>query len=387
VILHSEQNDSAKELIRRGQQAKAAVPAMIQSLTSTDATTRYWSVRVLLAIGAGSPEVVPTLVRELQDKATGYEAADALIAFSVNDTSVLASVIAELPDNPQPLRAENSVRVLDGIGPDASASVPALIRLLNQGIACESVVGTLCNLGPDAAPAVLSLLRHYDRLRGDGPYAQGVWVIITLGRIGSAAKEAVPTLLDALGRYQVDAARALWRVDPRYAELAINVALGRIQQQNMIFWNAGAIALLGEIGPPAKRAVPLLLKGLASPPDQAIAFNIAWALWRIDPDQRATIIPVLEDLRHQPGSYYYPDMPLDAVGALWQIQPERRPELRPAVVAALRNGELKAAWAEMKTLQPAVNDILDDPNYADLRPAAVQAIRQFNRRGSERWSR
>jgi len=85
-----------------------------------------------------------------------------------------------------------------------------LIRLLENAKACDLAVNTLGSIGPDAASAVPNLLRL-------GPRK---WVIIALGRIGPAAKDAVPMLKDLR---TLDAARALWRIDPRYTQLALEV--------------------------------------------------------------------------------------------------------------------------------------------------------------------
>jgi hypothetical protein len=409
VIIHEKQSDAASQLIQLGVQAKVAAPAMIQSLTNSEFLTRQWAsgqkstdlsyadiadsdlknrdwaIRVLEAIGSASPEVVPALVRELDDGQRGYEAGYALITISLTDTNVLPAVIAKLETDPTSPEAKNSVQVLDGIGADARAAVPVLIQLLENTNACDEVVDTLCTIGPDAAPAVPSLLRLYERSQGDGMFRQRKWIVITLGKIGPAAKEAVPILLKQLRPHEaLDASRALWRIDPQqYTQNAINVALHENQRKPIRFWDTDAIALLGQIGPPAKYTASLLQQVLDSPPNQWIAFNAAWALWRIDPSQKEKVIAVFEDLRNHGGD----DLPLDAVGALWQIEPERRDELLPAIIAIVKDGKVAPGWAEMKTLQPALMEIADDPKYAELRPQVVLALRQINRARAEWWPR
>src|SRR5208282_4934796 len=139
------------------------------------------------------------------------------------------------------------------------------------------------------------------------------------------------------------------------------------------FWDLDAIALLGQIGPPAKYTASFLQQALDSPPNQSVAFNTAWALWRIDPSQKEKVIAVFEDLRnHGVG-----DLPLDAIGALWQIEPERRDELLPAIIAMVKDGKVAPGWAEMKTLQPALMEIADNPKYIELRPQVILALRQI----------
>ena len=418
VIIHEKQSDAAFELIQLGPQAKAAAPAMIRSLTNSefltrqwalnqksadisdaqlincDSLNRHWAIQVLQAIGSASPEVVPALVGELNkhQHETGYKAAEALIVISLTDTNVLPAVIANLESDPETPEAENSVRVLQGIGAESAAAVPVLIRLLERTNACDMVVSTLCAIGRNAAPAVPSLLHRYDQLQGDGNFAQRKWVVITLGRMGPAAKEAVPMLQGLRSRnYEsFDAVRALWRIDPEFTRPAISSACA-ILQAKATPDRPDALGLLGEIGPPARSAVPLLLRVLDAPLNEAIAFNAAWALWRIDPDQKAKVISVMETIRNQEARYPYTDLPVDAAGALWQLEPERRDELRPAILAMLKGWKetpgARIGWAEMKTLQPALADIANNPEYAELHPWAVLARRQINRARAEWWAR
>ncbi|MGA2281485.1 MAG: HEAT repeat domain-containing protein [Verrucomicrobiota bacterium] len=234
VIIHEKQFDAAHQLIQLGPQAKAAAPAMALSLTNSDFLTRQWAagqkstdlsaadiadsdlknrdwaIKVLEAIGSASPEVVPALVRELDDPKRGYEAAYALITISKTDTNVLPAVIAKLESNPDSPEAKNAVEVLSGIGSKAGAAVPALIQLLDHTNDCMMVVNTLGKIGSDAGPAVPSLIRLYGRSPGDGNFAIRHWIIITLGKIGPAAKEAIPMLQEIKRTYESkDAQQAL----------------------------------------------------------------------------------------------------------------------------------------------------------------------------------
>ena len=240
----------------------------------------------------------------------------------------------------------------------------------------------LGSIGSNAAPAVPALLRHYERLRGDDKFAQRSLLVITLGRIGPGASQAVPLLKDLTKRdyERLDAVCALWRIDPQFAQNAINIAVEELR-----FWKLNAIALLGEIGPPAKSRLPLLLEKLNSPPNNdQILFNLAWAVWRIDPAQKQRILPVFERFRTSEGRYPCVELPVAAAGALWHVEPERREELRPAVIAMLKEWQKvpssRIGWAEMKPLQPALEGIRDDPKLGELHPWAVLALRQVNRR-------
>jgi HEAT repeat protein len=279
VIIHEKQGDAAYQLSQLGPQAKVAAPAMALSLTNSDFLTHQWAlshkdadeehagfmnrhyaIQVLQAIGSASPEVVPALVCGLDDPKTGYEAANALIAISQTDTNILSAVIAKLESEPESPEAKNSVQVLSGIGSRAGASVPALIQLLVHAYACDEVVRTLGKIGSDAGPAVPYLLHLYDQSQGDGNFARRKQIVIALGKIGPAAKEAVPMLQGLRNRpYEsFDAVDALWRIDSQYTQLAINEACG-ILQARATPDRANAIKLLGDVGPPAQSAVPLIM--------------------------------------------------------------------------------------------------------------------------------
>jgi HEAT repeat protein len=409
VIIHEKQMDAAYQLTQLGSQAKAAAPAMAQSLTNSgflthqwalhqggvDAATeeradfenRHWAIQVLQAIGSVSPEVVPALVLGLDDPKTGYEAANALVIISQTDTNVLSAVIAKLESDPESPEAENSVRVLNGIGADARAAVPLLIQLLEHTNACDMVVNTFGKIGSEAGTAVPALLHLYGQSQGDGNFAKRRQIIIVLGKIGPPAKEAVPMLLGLCNRPYVFfyAVHALWQIDRQYTQLAISTACGILRAKATPDRN-NAIGLLGEIGPPAQSSVPLLLDAMNSQFGEAIPFNAAWALWRIDPSQKANVIAKFESIRTHGERSPYEDLSVDASGALWQIQPERRDELCPAVIAMLKESKgVPRGYAryEMQTLLPALIDIKDNPKYAELRPWAIRAINEINGLGSE----
>jgi hypothetical protein len=411
VIIHSKQSAAAYRLTQLGPQAQAAAPAMIQSLTNSeflthqwamrqtdmdpateeraDTMNRHWAIQVLQAIGSASPEVVPALVGVLHNHKDGYEAGQALIVLSLTDTNVLPLTIAKLESDPDSPEAEYSVQVLNGIGADALPAVPVLIHLLEHTNACYTTMYTLCAIGSNASPAVPALLHYYGQLQGDAYFAQRKWVVITLGRIGPGAQEAIPMLKTLQNKpYQsFDAIHSLWRIDPtQYTATAIAAAEKELMARATML-RSPACSLLAGIGPPAKSAIPLLLQKLDSPPDPGVAFNAAWALWRVDPSQKPRAVAVFENFHTNAPRYTDKDLSIDSVGALWQIEPERRKELRPAIIAMLKQWKdvpaVRYARPGMKTLLSALQDIADDPEYADLRPWAIMAIRQINGRGAE----
>lgn len=291
VIDHDDQSQAAFQLIQLGPKAKAAAPAMIKSLASTNQLTRHWAIQVLQAIGSVSPEVVPALVNELHNRNTADEAADALIIISLTDTNVLARVSERLVSDIDLPEAKLSVRVLDGIGVEARSAVPLLNRALDNTNASVQAIHALSVIGPDAAPAVPHLLRLYEQWRGEElKYPERHMIVGALGSIGPAAREAVP-MLKGLKDYEASSVpHALLRIEPQNPQLAIETARRDLEPKDTHFWQPDSIELLGEVGPPAQSVIPILLREVESPAkvnsparvdspvEDAIAFNAAWAV-------------------------------------------------------------------------------------------------------------
>jgi HEAT repeat protein len=97
----------------------------------------------------------------------------------------------------------------------------------------------------------------------------------TLGKIGPGAQEAVPALAEAVqdevGAVHVYAAAALLRID----RAAAIDALGKALQASSAWVREDAARALGDVGPAARPAIPLLQQALR---DQATSVREAAAL-------------------------------------------------------------------------------------------------------------
>jgi tRNA A-37 threonylcarbamoyl transferase component Bud32 len=89
--------------------------------------------------------------------------------------------------------------------------------------------------------------------------------VVAVGEMGSAAREAIPALIEALEDEDVairwDAAKALGKMGPAAAG-AVPALAAVIHQQSDAIVRQYAVAALGRIGPPAKAAVPALIGAL-----------------------------------------------------------------------------------------------------------------------------
>ena len=387
ILFEDDQGIAVYRLQQLGPQAKAAIPAMVALLKGPDVATHHRAIEVLEAIGPEAPEVVQALLQALRhpDLDIGYCAAEALTMNE--DKSVVPAVIEMLSEDKSSQSAECELRVLQALGPEACEAVPVLIECLNFERLARSAVNTLGNIGPDAAPAVPALLKLYDQSRANDKYPLRRSIIVALGRIGPDAQACSPLLIELAKRDDLDAVRALWRIEPQCSRLAMDVALRELKFIGCGVWRGSeryVIDLLGEIGPQARIAVPTLDQILeVHPPSYDIPFHVAWALWRIDPQQKAKVVPIFQGFCGRANSERNYELYCSAVGALWQIAPELHDELRPALAAILDEWKTVPARryssAEMKTLLAALTEIAKDDNFPDLRPWALMAIRSLNR--------
>ena len=222
-----------------------------------------------------------------------------------------------------------ALEVIAMYGPDAKPALPALIEILllappkgsGPGMAWEYAIDAVGEIGPDARSAVPALLALLPAKRFDISPAE---ICRALGNIGPGATSAVPTLKQYLQSSRpwdrIVAATALARIAPEekaalapvLKELTNCTYQGRNLGKDPHFcwpakvalWRLGlekeppiaemmpsleswsvlvAIPLLGDIGPPAKAALPYLQKILDSDQDIYIRRKAAIAIKKIDP--------------------------------------------------------------------------------------------------------
>src|SRR5438105_528559 len=199
-----------------------------------------------------------------------------------------------------------------------------------------------------------------------------------LGQLGPHAKSAVPALEEGLKSENVErratAAHALWRITRQHAALEVlaEIAKDKKSAPTGRIWAALA---LGEIGPPARDAVPFLKKTLADD-NEYLRLTAAGALWNIA--RKRAAIPVLvealksEDANTRSAAAHQ----LSSVGA------DAR-EAVPALATALADAEflvrvsavlaLASIGSEAGAAVPALIKALGDENQA-VRGASIGAL-------------
>jgi HEAT repeat protein len=242
----------------------AAVQKLKQGLESDTENVRKASISGLsdLAEFTDEPartELVGEFVSLLHDPDVGVGTAAGAALVRLKGFAVDA-VRATLADAGTRLKA---LEVLAAIGPAAQPAVPELAALLTDTdplVRSEAAVA-LASIGSEAAPAVPALEKLLgDDLPADVRYATAY----ALGRIGPAAKPAVPRLLElAKSSDEIMATVATWatlKIEPQDATLvdsAIPLLRKALRGDNEMARLEAAVAL-GDIGPRASSAIPIL---------------------------------------------------------------------------------------------------------------------------------
>jgi len=203
-----------------------------------------------------------------------------------------------------------AVEKLEAYGPEAARAVDALMPLLADkfpSIRLETTFA-LAKIGSAALPALRNGLTSPNKMIQIGS-------ALTLGHMGSQAKEAIPDLKKLFSSSELalsgHAAQAVWRIDPSQAAEVVPV-LGKVLSSPESAVRMGALSTLSQIGPTARGAVEEI-RPLLRDSEAQTRLSAALALWNIDPKQKG-IVPVLAaSLADKPPLNY------DAVHALQHI--------------------------------------------------------------------
>ena len=174
--------NAAKELAKLGPEASSALPALSESLRSSDATTALWARYAIARITGDAAKHLPVLIKALDDR------------------RVFPGMAAT---------------ALGGLGAEARDAVPRLTELLSPSSHPDnrwSAAFALAQIGPPAAGAVPALAEALD----DPDEKLRWYAAFALGEIGPPAAPALPALTRALDDYDDDvrfyAARAVGRI-------------------------------------------------------------------------------------------------------------------------------------------------------------------------------
>jgi HEAT repeat protein len=276
---------AASSLGQYGPEARSALPALLEALKDDDDHVRMDACDAMKRIGIGT-EQVPALIAILKAKGPGSSQVFRLLADLGEDAKEAVPVLRELRKDERYEEAvlaalwhvardgTSATRLLDRLrstdrkvraqaakslaskGPGAAIVVPALCDALRdpdvlvRGSACEALA-QMGNGGRAAIPELITLLQTEEQ------EAVSWEARAALVEMKSATKEAVPALKALLKKVspaeQVELNGVIWKITGDEEAITALAALLAHRQAC-----AAAADVLGEIGAPAKAAVPAL---------------------------------------------------------------------------------------------------------------------------------
>ena len=247
------------------------------------------------------PDAVPYLLRTIRTN-KGPRFRDRTYGLRVKLWTKLPSSLQKVVPVPvcTGLLRVAAVGVLDEIAPRVKPPLPEILPLINDAneIVRIHAYSVISKLGTDAKASIPTLIgivksAHVE----DQDHISAAWVLGEIGReeritVAAALSEAIVHNPDPA--FRVHAATALWKVD-RQTNAAVQVLSQSLRQLLSRPWSMGpyghteglaamrAIEVLGQIGPAADEAVPVLTNAVAhfSIPIQTNAIE---ALERIAPE-------------------------------------------------------------------------------------------------------
>ncbi len=252
--------EAAREIGDLGEQAKAAVPALVEALGDPAAPMRKAAAAALGSIGA--PAAVPALTKALRDPdaKVRWQAAEALGQIGPKASAAVPELVTVLQGKDVPMRSV-AADALGAIGWEARAAIPTLKEALKdpeQGVRLTAATALLrvdVREAKATVPLFFAELKKTSDTRIRLNYLHYLGMVSVCG-CGDWDKAWVPTLVDVV------------RTDPFWVD--------RVSA-------AGLLAKMAADGESlADTALPGLIETLKLEPDGEIRFEIARMLGRAE---------------------------------------------------------------------------------------------------------
>jgi HEAT repeat protein len=277
--------------------SSAAVSTLIGLVKDPDPEFREFSVLALGEIGPGSKAAVPVLLEALKDSEgdVRLHAISALSKIKPDANAILPHFLEALKDKEPSVRG-TAVISLGDMGPEAKSAVLALLDAVKKDNDLTSRVAVaLGQIGPEAKEGIPLLLELLKNQSNDPAIrVQAAWA---LWRVQGNREATLPILRDALKcpkkSVRIEAALALWHMGEEKEKMMALILdilkekeyAGRKRDPDAAFIRFHAAQALGEIGPDAKAAVPILIELLGAEED--VMKGVPKALKKIDPEEAA----------------------------------------------------------------------------------------------------
>jgi HEAT repeat protein len=288
--------NAANELGGLGSAATRAVPFLARALYDPDAGVRSAALRALSDLGPIARTALPTLIDYFNDPANvpivGFpdlraDIANILMVVAPDDNLVVHTLLTNALAHPD---VEFRARLLVALG-GAKAPPPAFLNALRSALLStnqtmrDAAIRSAGQLGPKAAELVPTLIDVYQELsrNTDGARPVGAFSPVIVRRSWSSIPVSplpAPTNVSAVSssapaRLGATASSAPTILMARYAFPSVPVDSNYEKSQ--------VIETLGQIGPLARAAVPMLSR------DATNSYRAVLARWQIDQDTLVAI--------------------------------------------------------------------------------------------------
>jgi HEAT repeat protein len=257
-----------------------AVKLLLGLADDKDPQVRSAALKTLADVRSDRPAIIPKLEAALNDRDSGVQKAAAIgLASAGAVEKVGANGLIALLNEPYVNTRRAAAQSLAGFGEKAKPAVPALLKLLADPALSATAVETVGRIGPAASEAVPKLVEYAKN--GDGS-AKSV-SFAAFGNIGPSAASALPVMYAALKENEevmLPALHAIARVETDdtklfglFDELIHRNTRGRIRRAV-----AEEYKRLGDRSQKAQSAVPVLLSMLDIPTERSEAINAMRAI-------------------------------------------------------------------------------------------------------------
>lgn len=289
---------AATSLGQIGEAAAESTPTLVKLVKDPDAHVRREAVEALGGIGPKAAAGIPALIEALNDDAQGAVTVRAAESLGRMGAAAAGPVAAQLKNDAiKPL----ALLILADLGADAKGAVPALRTIITQdkdaSVRREAQI-VLAHLGPAAAEAkgdLLTVLK--DETSPVRPSA--LYALVKMGAKDELLPIISKTIEDKNSKHLRDvSAWALLTIDPKnpqYVRQALPVLINGLTNEMPVARREVAMALR-KLGPTAEVAVPELVKALKAEQDQRVRTEIISALGDIGPGAAEALPLVLQSL-------------------------------------------------------------------------------------------
>lgn len=291
---------AGKALLLSGAAAKPVVPR-IRAVAMKAMGEKRQSLAMLAfrTMNGVDPEAAAGMASELggylksPDFGTVFVACSALQGAGPSGKAAVPELM-KLLDSSDPYIPVLAARALSGIGPDAGSAVPVLAGLMkkpNRPLARASAKA-LSVMGPATVAVVPQLLAA---LKSDDSELVR-YAVTAIGSAGPQAKAAIPDLIVCLKSSDQELVRRALKSLSAMGKVVVPDMITAVKANDRII-GPKAAEILGNLGPDAKEAVPVLVAALKSPEPGVIAAS-AVALPLIDrTSEKQAVMALLEGVK------------------------------------------------------------------------------------------